>query len=357
MSNNNGKQFSDEFPLIAKKANESIEKLHQQSLLPGIDSDTVEKNKNITFNKKGASSRAIVEQFQVDLWRSEQQGFFTQIEINNTSRFPTLLGRLPIFLPQSADEQKLSLDHDSAYPFKTPFGRGRRFGPLVTTEDEDIFLALLRLAKKRLSGKGDNLPIKVNHYLQTNKGRVDVHLAVVTITQVLKEAGLSNGGNNYSNVLSSLKRLPHVSVEIETKKQDRYFGTSWQGEVVKLVDIRWRAYEEHGVVLAQFNPLIVKWLEDERTFYKSTIRKKLISQNSKALYRFLATQGNSYEQELTYIADVIGMDRKSRERLKRSFSRALSPLEKVGWCEFNIIGNGRNQPFRLQFERLKTTLE
>ena len=138
---------------------------------------------------------------------------------------------------------------------------------------------------------------------------------------------------------------------METRKKDLYLGESWNGQTIRLVDIQWKTYDEEGLIFAQFSPIMVKWLREQATFHNWKIRRQIKSANGRALYRFLCTQGNYYRRELDYIADVIHWHG-NRSRLRPRMEAVLTQLrDSFEWCDFEIHGTGRSEPFVLEFWR------
>lgn len=301
---------------------------------------------------KPAIARKAVSAATKKLEANEQMGLFTELDVGAKNIIPTLLARLPIFIPIPEAKQAALLDSDFALRFDTPFGRGRRFGPPVTTFDEDVLIAMLLLSQKRLIGPGQNLPIPVNDlWMRDKKGHLAVQICICTISQIVEEMGLQKGGALFADVKKSVKRLSHVGIELETRKKDLYLGESWCGETLRLVDVKWRVYEEEGLIYAQFSPIMVKWLKEQATYYDWSIRRQLSSPNARALHRFLSTQGKTYKAELTYIADVIYWDG-DYARLRPKMEKILRQLrDKLQWCDYEIIGTGRKTPHVLRFWR------
>lgn len=297
--------------------------------------------------------RKLVKAADARLLEAEQLGLFTSLTVSDNNAIPTLLARLPIFVPIPARYQRNMLDRDLAFAFETPFGRGRRFGPPVTIEDEDVLFAMLQLSGRRLIGQGSKLPVPLNDssWLNDERGNLTVQVMIATVGQINKELGINDSGLNYKATVESIKRLAHVSIELETRKKDLYLGETWDGQTIRLVDIQWRAYEEDGLIFAQFSPLMVKWLREQATFHNWKIRRKISSANGRALYRFLCTQGNYYKKELEYIANVIHWHG-DRSRLRPRMEAVLIQLrDEFDWCDFVIHGTGRSEPFVLEFSR------
>jgi hypothetical protein len=305
--------------------------------------------------RQAGIGKKLVKAADEKLVQAEQLGLFTTFPVSDKNLIPTLIARLPIFLPTPATRQTLLLDKDLAYCFETPFGKGRRFGPPVTIEDEDVLYAMLQLSERRLIGKGSKLPVPLNDadWLRDDNNDLTVQVMIATVGQINQEIGLSRAGNNYKNTLAAIKRLGQVGIEIETRKSEMYLGKSWTGETIRLVDLKWRAYNEEGLIFAQFSPIMVKWLREQATYYNWKIRRELKSANGKALHRFLSTQGNHYRKEIEYIADVIGWYG-DRNRLRPRMEQVMKQLrDKHDWCTYEITGTGRANPFVLEFWRTR----
>lgn len=311
-------------------------------------------NKNNPQKKLRGIGRRLVKAADDKLLKAEQLGLFTSLSITNTNAIPTLLARLPIFIPIPSRIQRGMLDKDLAFAFETPFGRGRRFGPLVTIEDEDVLFAMLQLSGRRLVGKGARLPVPLNDaWLKDDQGNLTVQIMIATVGQINKELGINDSGVNYKSTVDSIKRLGHVSIELETRKKELYLGDSWTGQTIRLVDIQWKTYETDGLIFAQFSPLMVKWLREQATYHNWNIRRKIKSSNGRALYRFLCTQGNHYRKEMEYIANVIHWHG-NRSRLRPRMEAVLEQLrDEFNWCNYKIHGTGRNEPFELEIWRTR----
>ncbi len=339
----------------AAAANECVTEPHvlEEALL---ELTTTPEATNTLKKRARGISRKLVKAAGDKLIQGEQLGLFTALPISDSNSIPTLLARLPIFIPVPASKQAKLLDQDLAYPFKTPFGRGRRFGPPVTIEDEDVLFAMLHLSERRLIGKGTRLPIPLENdeWLRDKNGNLIVQVTIATVGQINSEIGLSRAGKNYKATLASVKRLGHIGIELETRKKDLYLGNSWNGENIRLLDIKWRAYQEEGLIFAQFSPIMVKWLREQATYYNWSIRRQIKSSNGRALHRFLSTQGKYYRAELNYIADAIEWDG-DRARLRPRMEAVLVQLrDKLDWCDYKITGTGRSTPFILEFWRRRT---
>jgi hypothetical protein len=296
--------------------------------------------------RHGLTSDKIVSQASQRLLKQEQLGLFTSIPIQAGNEFPTLIARLPIFPPVTEKTQKALLDKDNALPFDTAFGKGRRFGPLLTVRDEDVLQATSRLRSRRLQGRGNQLPIKIQQiFARGANEQYEVHSASSTLKQLCDELEWVKSGPNYKLALQSLRRVNGTVIELEVAKKERYFGPlATRGGGFKLIDIAWDLYREEGIIYCQFNPLVVMWLEKEYTYVNWNVRKQLSSPTARALHRYLSSQPADYKDRLLKIAEAVGIWVPSK-KLSSVVSAALDQIVRVGWLSsYELTGTGRSTP-------------
>jgi hypothetical protein len=325
----------------------------QQQLIPEAPAINASDAKHAKPHKaRGAPSSEAIRNTMLRLVEQEQLGLFETIPLKPGNEFPTLLARLPIFPAITRTRQKPLLDADNAFPFETPFGRGRRHGPPVNVEDEDYLFGLCRLREKCLIGEGSKLPIPVaSACFADQKGRVSVHVVHCTLSQLLQETGVGDSGKNFRLALASLKRLAAIVVELEVNKPDLYFGTATHGTSFKLLDIVWQSFEEQGVIVAQFHPLVAQWLMKQATYMDWNVRRKLQGRNARALHRFLSTQPKQYAGDMLNIAKTIGWEGERRQ-MKSKMLDILAQLKELEWINtYKITGTGRKVRFRLHISR------
>ena len=317
-----------------------------------VSVESVPQNKSKAHN--GMTSHQIVSLAENEIYQNEQLGLFDAIPVSQRDVIPTLLTRIPVFMPISKAQQKKLLNEDNALEFQTPFGKGKRYGANLSVFDEDVMYALARLSNKKLIGPHENMPIKVPRIYKANeKGSVNVDTVVCTVTDILDRLGLSKGGKMRRDIIDSLERLASTTLVLTLNKEDRYLGKCEIGKPIKLVDIEWQLYSTNGIIYAQFSPIVTYWLESEFTYYNWETRKKLKSRLAKALHRYLSSQPKDFFKlnNLVDIAASIGYHCRQRE-LKSSFDKALKELQAVGFLiDFNIEGTGRAEPFRLYATR------
>lgn len=340
---------------LADKLNKLGEKVNARSVeIKTIESE-LQIKKPATRSQLGVTSKQMISSVEDGILTGEQLGLFEAIPLSKTDVFPTLLARLPIFMPMSRSKQKEIVDDDNYFHFETPFGNGLRSGPLLTTRDEDTLLALERLRYKQLHGDINKLPIKIssNLYNLDELGKVSVDIVICTITMINEELGITDGGDNYNETLLSVRRLANTVIELTTKKKERYLSKcKEEGGQFKLIDVRWRAFDDDGLIFAQFSPVVTDWLANEYTYMDKKTRKALgKNDTAKALLRFLSTQPKSYNRNMIELAGCIGLIEEKR-RIKPRMLSGIKALVKVGWLkDFEFIGNGRTKPVVLYTER------
>lgn len=342
---------------IEKRAAEAQERLKkgrvlETELLPvGLGTEPPEKKIRAS---NGLSSDQVVTRASGEVYKNEQLGLFDAIPLSQREIIPTLLTRIPVFMPISKAKQKKLLDDDNALPFETPFGKGKRYGANLSVFDEDVMYALSRLSNKKLIGPHENMPIMVPRTYKANeKGSVNVDTVVCTVTDILGKLGLSKGGKMRKDIVDSLERLTSTTLILTLNKEDRYLGKCEIGKPIKLVDIEWQMYSTNGIIYAQFSPIVTYWLESEFTYYDWETRKRLKNRLAKALHRYMSSQPKEFFKlnKLEDIAVSIGYHGRKCD-LRSTFERALDELKEVGFLiDYNIEGTGKATPFRLYATR------
>ena len=298
---------------------------------------------NITIRKR-------LQEIDKSLERLEGEGFFVSYPLTPQNEFPTLLTRLPIFRPTKRLRQRNLLNRDNALEFSTPFGSGKRHGPPLTVRDEDTLIAITRLRSKRLYGRPEHLPIPIADVYAAADGSVGVHCVICSVDQINKELGLTDGGLNYRETLASVKRLGATTLELSLKRHERYLGAVETGRMLSLIHVQWEAYNQNGLLVILFPPVIARWLEQEYTYINWGVRLKL-DDLGKALHRFLSSQPKRYRGEVLKIAETIGYDGPNKN-VKPRFRRSLEQLKGLGWiADYQFSGSGRSVPLALTITR------
>ena len=283
---------------------------------------------------------------------AESKGLFVSYPISPGNEFPTLLTRLPIFRPTRRGHQQRLVNKEFALEFTTPFGDGKRHGPPLTVRDEDTLIALTRLRSKRVYGLPQSLPIPIADIYATKnaRGTVGAHYVVCSIDQINRELGLTDGGLNYKRTFQSVKRLGATTLELNLKRRERYLGKVKTGRMLSLIHVQWQTFEENGLLVVLFPPVIANWLEKEYTYIDWSVRLKL-GDLGKCLHRFLSSQPKKYRGDLRKIATTIGYDGPAKN-VKQRIRSSLKQMQEVGWLKtYRFSGNGRSEPLMLHIFR------
>lgn len=298
---------------------------------------------------RGRTSESVVEQAQMDLFRLERQGQFQAIPISPQNEFPTILTRLPIFVPGRASKQKAQIDEDFAIPFQTSWGTGRKFGPPLTVYDEDTLIALSHLRQNMLIGSPSKMPYPVSRlYAREDQEEVHVHVVFCMLSDVQAMCGTSVGGRNNKLRLDSIKRLAATKIEFNKETQNK---VGHSGTNIDLVHVKWDVYEEKAIFYIQFSPIMATWLETAYTYVDWNLRRKLSSDVAKAVHRFLSGQPGTYNIFTKKLKDTIGHVGPYKHFMA-DLRETMTQLKDEGWLkEFQIQGNGRKMPHKLIINR------
>ena len=298
---------------------------------------------------RGRTSEAVVERAQLNLFDLERSGQFTAVTIHPQNEFPTLLTRIPIFVPGRARRQRERLDQDHSLPFRTSWGTGRKFGPPLTVYDEDTLMALGRLRHNMLIGNPAKMPYPVSRlYASEEDPDVHVHVVLCMLSDIQAMCGTSVGGRNNKLRLQSVRRLSATKIELnkETRDKVRFAGTT-----IDLVHVRWDVYEDNAILYVQFSPIMAHWLERAYTFIDWNLRRRLRTDVGKAVHRFLSSQPRKYQMFTRKLQTTIGHDGPYKYFMA-DLREALQQLQEAGWVrEYTILGNGRKQPHKLVVDR------
>ena len=298
---------------------------------------------------RGRTSDSVVEQAQLDLFQLERKGQFTTVAINPQNEFPTLLTRLPIFIPGRAKKQRQQLDKDNALRFQTSWGTGRKFGPPLTIYDEDTLMALGRLRQNMLIGAPGKMPLPVSRlYAHRDDPDVHVHVVFCMLSDIQAMCGTSVGGRNNKLRLESVRRLAGTKIEFNKETQSK---VKFSGTTIDLIHVKWDVYEDNAVLYIQFSPIMAAWLERAYTYIDWNLRRKLRTDVGKATHRFLSGQSRKYSIFTKKLQNTIGHIGPYKHFMA-DLRDALEQLQEAGWLKaFQILGNGRKLPHKLAIER------
>lgn len=299
---------------------------------------------------RGQTSLRIIERAQLQLFEGEQRGYYRQFPIAPNSEYPSVLARVPIFVPGQRSTAKARLDNDLAMPFETGWGKGRKFGPPLTIYDEDTLLALLALRQKQLVGKGNKMPIQVSNPFKPGE-ETNVQVLYTTISAIEEYLESQKGGRGHKKRLESVKRLAGVVIEF-TRISDPSVNAVIKKESfsTKLIDLVTQELDTDSCLYIQFPPVMVKWLAESYTYIEMDIRRQL-TDNGKAIHKFLSSQPR-FNIGVDKLRTITGtaLDGKN---FMRALRQTMAKLHKLGWCEYEIHGNGRRFPHKLGGHRLK----
>ncbi len=294
---------------------------------------------------RGSSTNRIIEKAQLSLFELEQRGQFTQFPISPSSEFPSILARIPIFVPGLRASQNKLLDKDNALRFETSWGVGRKHGPPLTIYEEDTLMALAMLRQRRLVGKGAKLPIAVSDIFEGGEG-VNVDVLFTTLSEIEDLCGNTRSGHNLKARLAAIKRLAGTRLEFERLADDQIP----KGTTISILDVAWEKWEKEAVLYIQFSPVMARWLENAHSYINWKVRMKLTAPG-KAIHRFLSSQPKQYQIGVAKLRTTIGYPRALKYFL-RDLRETLSRLEELGWLsESWLEGNGRSKPYKLAIRR------
>ena len=295
---------------------------------------------------RGRVSSDVVADAQLKLFELERQGHFTALPLDPQQEFPTILTRLPIFVPSKRSTQRELLDADNALPFETPWGKGKKHGPPLTVFDEDTLIALGRLRQNLLIGHGHRFPMKIAA-LPGGADDLHVHALFCMVSQVQALCSASSGGHNNRLRLDSIRRLTNTRIEFDTATKEKVAS---KGTSISLIEVAWQNYLDEAVLYVQFSPVMAQWFERAYSYIDWNVRKQL-TDTGKALHRFLSGQGKHYSIFAKKLKGTIGYPREYKEFM-RDLRACLTQLEDIGWLKRWVIeGNGRATPHKLTIER------
>lgn len=266
-------------------------------------------------------------------------------------RCPTLLTRTPLF-SVSQERAKLDTGWETGQRMETPWVNITRWGPGLTTYDEDTFFGMLNVCwQRKLKGPRKAMPAPTPRLMvvESNKAPVTVgemeETTVVTgettayqINQFIRR---ELGGDHLERTRASIKRLAK-NVFLFEREDLRKEGIFHLFRYIGDMDAR-------GEILIQFDPVIVM-LMASATYINMDVRHEL-KPIGKALHRFLSSQVNSkqprYEIGLEKLMRPIGYTDEMKY-FKRSANIAMNKLVDLGWLSsFDIAGTGRSSPLKL----------
>lgn len=316
-----------------------------RALQSELETDSASKPPKRRQPYRGKSRHRIIEQAQLSLFDGERQGRFAKLPLNPSSEFPSMLARLPIFVPGRRSTQRQLIDKENAMPFETPWGKGRKHGPPLTVHDEDTLMVLGMLRQDRLSGAGSKFPLPISDVLGQGT-KANVHVLFTTLSEVEQRFGNAKNGQMFKARLQSIKRLASTRIEFEAIS-DKTIAT---GTVVSLLDVAWERWEQEAVLYIQFSPVMAHWYENAYSYLDWNVRMSL-SDTGKAVHRFLSSQPRDYEIYADKLRRTIGYPRDPKY-FSRDMRESLKRMKELGWLkDYRIEGTGRAKPHKLIVSR------
>ena len=299
--------------------------------------------------KRGMTSRTLCEIGQLDLLEREQRGDFSLYPLQPGSEYPLILTRAPIFLPTRRSVAASLHDDDLSIPFSTGWGEGRKYGPPLTVYDEDTLLALAGLRKARLEGDAGRMPIPTRNVIPFEK-RTRVHALYTTVAEVQEFLKKPKGGSGHKRRLESIHRLANVRIQF-SQMSDKTVGKDGLKKtvVISLIDVQTVDDGNDSFLYVQFPPEMACWLEESFAYIDMDIRRQLTS-NGKVIHKHLSGQStfNLYADTLR----AITASQLSKKNFMRELRATMKKLHELGWCEYEIVGNGRSKAHKLIGRRL-----
>lgn len=300
--------------------------------------------------KSGMTSRTLCEIGQLDLLEREQRGDFSLYPLSPGAEYPLILTRAPIFLPTRRSVAASLHDSDGSIPFSTGWGEGRKYGPPLTVYDEDTLLALAGLRKARLEGDADRMPIPTKNVIPFER-QTRVHALYTTITEVEEFLKKPKGGSGHKRRLDSVHRLASVRIKF-SQMSDRSVGPKGLKKtvVVSLIDVQTVEEGNDSFLYVQFPPEMACWLEESFAYIDMDIRRRL-SDNGKAIHKHLCGQ-----KTFNIFADTlrnVTASQLSKKNFMRELRTTMKLLHELGWCDYEITGNGRSTKYKLIGRRLE----
>lgn len=268
-------------------------------------------------------------------------------ETGSTTRYPTLLTRIPIF-SAIRDRSKLDTDWVHGDRIETPWGAITRFGPGIDIFDEDTLIALLRLcAQKRLTGARRAMPVPALRVIRSGEAmneddqsadeKITVISGTVTATEINNFLGRGLGGTNLAATRASVRRLALTQCLFENEQLEK------EG-VTKFFDYAGDR-DFRGMIQIQFSPAMTQLLQSY-TYLDLNIRRNL-TDTGKAIHKFLSAQPKAYEIGLDKLRAIIRFTGEPKE-FRRTLSQILEQLIDMGWlASYRVSGTGRAKPYIL----------
>ena len=234
------------------------------------------------------------------------------------SFLPHEMAKIPIFFPMSDKELKTDRRLLHTMTTESKWGMAEIRGIKLSLFEEDVLLALIRMAKDDLK--------------PTNKELVlDTSLAKI-VRFLFGKKGYGNG--SYKSISGSLKNLGLIGFTLYIyAASENGFGKKVSREIsVSAIIPHYNIDHTTGRVVIKFNPDFFSYLsESSLTNINFTLRRRLKKSGSKALIRFLSTHRNLSRLNLLTVLNAINFNVKQPKfALRRYLKECFNELKKVG---------------------------
>lgn len=316
----------------------------------------------VKSGRRGMSATRVIEKAQGQLFEDAKSGKgFTASALEPGSEFPTILTRVPIFPPLKRTAANSDIDGGSI-EFGTPWGEGKKLGPMLNTYDEDTLLALTRKRQIKLEGLAAKFPVGTTDITKMDSGGDSIvdtlYITIGEIEHFLSEGKKSRGGADYKRRLASINRLNRTIVEFTTFNDRTKALFKSNTFNTKLVEVVIREMDGEAVLYVQFPPIITLWLSKSYTYIDMEIRSQL-SDNGKALHRALSGLspgiGKPINIGVQKLKEITGTNL-TNKKFNQELRQTLGKLEELGWLkDVEFKGTGRRTPLVLTARRTRKT--
>lgn len=270
------------------------------------------------------------------------------VSSNKSSRYPTLLTRIPIFEPISF-RTKSDTAFTKGQTYKTNWGSIERIGPGLNMYDEDTLIGILQIGQqKKLIGNTNSFPVPLK--LVRDKDKTIVHVGNVSAYAINKFLGRGVSGNDLRSCRESIKRLSVTNFIF----YNDILGKEGKTPLFDYIGDQ----DAYGEITIQFRPVIITLLANY-TYINLDVRRSL-SDVGKSVHKFLSGQRPNYEITLEKLMGPVGFQRSVGAFKQALMGKAgkkprvgeLEKMKNAGWLvSYHITGTGRTSPFKLIIER------
>jgi hypothetical protein len=287
-----------------------------------------------------------------------------QVRDPESSHYPSIFGLTSMFLPvkdrKKGDTTTWGKKGGEFY-YAGDFTI-QRFGPGLSTYDEDTLIAILQLSSERML-VGDEADVRERYLPGLPQTKTDLsffnaslrnsyYVGTISPYRINKYFGRETSGAGLAACLESMLRLQQTSLTISKKRSSKIADTHFFSLI--------RDEQESSSVTVVIDPIMAKLMQDF-VVMDLNLRRKL-TPVGKGVYRYLEASG----VKTIPILDL--MERIGTTLSVSDFNRALlgrrptaknpgtqgelKVLQDSGWLRsYEIVGTGRSRPFVLKIEK------